>query len=223
MINILNDNIGFVELVDSMGSDLSIVNSARISYNRDSKELDYKDERLIKYLLKNKHTSPFEHVLFTFNIKTPLFIARQWMRHRTWSFNEISRRYTDENIEFYIPKEFRLQKDDNKQMSSEEVLSETESFLYHSEIRNQCLISLQIYSEMVSKGVAREIARGILPQFMYTNFFGTVDLHNLLHFLELRTHIHSQHEMRLYAIAIENIVKEVVPITYKYWKELKEE
>ena len=109
MENVLGDGIGFVKLVDSMGNDLSIVRSARVSYGKTSEEFSDRDKKLIKYLIKNSHTSPLESVTFTFNIKCPLFIARQWMRHRTWSYNEISRRYTSENIEFYIPKEFRIQ------------------------------------------------------------------------------------------------------------------
>ena len=105
MENILGDGIGFVNLVNSMGDDLSVVNSARISYSRESSEFSERDEKLIKYLLKNNHSSPLEHVQFTFNVKVPLFIERQWNRHRSWkyfSLNEVSRRYSSENIEFYI-------------------------------------------------------------------------------------------------------------------------
>jgi flavin-dependent thymidylate synthase len=166
--------------------------------------------------------SPLEHVQFTLNIKTPLFVERQWNRHRTWkyfSLNEVSRRYSSQNIEFYIPKEFRLQSDDNKQMSSKEVLDPTETVIFYQRIKDQCRKGVAIYQEMIDKGVAREMARGVLCQFMYVNFYGTVDLHNLLWFLELRRHPHAQEEIRRYAFAIENIIKEVVPFTYQAWEE----
>lgn len=226
MENVLGDSIGFVNLVNNMGDDLSVVNSARISYSRESNEFSEKDEKLIKYLLKNNHSSPMEHVQFTFNVKVPLFIERQWNRHRSWkyfSLNEVSRRYSSENIEFYIPKEFRLQSTDNKQMSTGEVLSETDSMLFYKEIKYQCESGLELYNRLLEKGVAREIARGCLCQFMYTNFYATVDLHNLLWFLELRRHPHAQHEIRLYSQAIEEIIKDIVPFTYKTWNNLMNE
>ena len=219
MKNVLGDGIGFVKLVDSMGNDLSIVRSARVSYGKTSEEFSDRDKKLIKYLIKNSHTSPLESVTFTFNIKCPLFIARQWMRHRTWSYNEISRRYTSENIEFYIPKEFRIQSLDNKQMSSGETISKEIAYEIEDTIKMFCEDSIQIYDTMIESGIAREMARGILPQYMYTNFYGTVNLHNLLHFLKLRRHLHAQEEIRRYAFAIENIIKEVVPFTYQAWQE----
>lgn len=222
--NVLGDDIGFVSLVNSMGNDLTIVNSARVSYNRESTELEEKDIKLIRYLIKNNHSSPLEHVTFTFNVKVPFFIERQWNRHRTWkyfSLNEISRRYSSENIEFYVPKEFRLQSEDNKQMSSGEVLDETMSMIFHQEIRDACESSLILYQKMLRHSVAREIARGSLNQFLYTNFYATVDLHNLLWFLELRRHPHAQKEIQLYANAIEQLITDVVPETYKIWNKIQ--
>lgn len=222
MENVLGDGIGFVNLVNSMGDDLTVVNSARVSYNNKSKEFSDKDKKLVRYLLKNNHSSPLEHVQFTFNVKVPLMIERQWNRHRTWkyfSLNEVSRKYTSENIEFYIPKEFRIQSTDNKQMSSGEVLNETDSMILYKKIKNQCEYGLNLYNKMIDKNVAREISRGVLCQFMYVNFYATVDLHNLLWFLELRRHPHAQEEIRRYAFAIENIIKEVVPFTYQAWQE----
>lgn len=224
MENVLGDNIGFVYYIDSMGDDTSIIRNARVSYGNDySKDLTERDKKLIKYLLKNKHTSPLESVNFTFNIKCPLFIARQWMRHRTWSYNEISRRYTSDNLEFYIPKEFRIQSSDNKQMSTGELLNKDASVEYSDVIKMFCEDSVQIYESMIESGVAREIARGILPQFLYTNFYATVDLHNLFHFLELRRHPHSQYEIQLYTKAIEKIVEDIVPFTYNTWNDLMQE
>ena len=226
MENVLGDNIGFVKLVDKMGDDLSVVNSARISYNRESSEFLDRDKKLIKYLLKNNHSSPLEHVQFTFNVKVPLYIERQWNRHRSWkyfSFNEVSRRYSSENIEFYIPKEFRLQSQDNKQMSSGEMLSSDKSLYFENKIRTLCKNGLETYNEMLEENVAREIARGVLCVFMYTNFYATVDLHNLFWFLELRRHPHAQHEIQLYARAIEDIIKDIVPFTYNTWNDLMQE
>lgn len=226
MENVLGDNIGFVNLVESMGNDLTVVNSARVSYSGHSKELGEREKKLVRYLLKNNHSSPLEHVQFTFNVKVPLIIERQWNRHRTWkyfSINEVSRRYSSENIEFYIPKEFRLQSEDNKQMSSGELLNETDSVILYQEIKRECERGVELYNWMLNRRVAREIARGALSQFMYVNFYATVDLHNLLWFLELRRHPHAQEEIRRYASGIENIIKEVVPFTYQTWSEIIKE
>lgn len=226
MENVLGDSIGFVKLVDKMGDDLSVVNSARISYNRESSEFSDRDKKLIKYLLKNNHSSPLEHVQFTFNVKVPLYIERQWNRHRSWkyfSLNEVSRRYSSENIEFHVPKEFRLQSQDNKQMSSGEMLNSEKSLYFENKIRTLCENGLEIYNEMLEENVAREIARGALCVFMYTNFYTTVDLHNLFWFLELRRHPHAQHEIQLYARAIEGIIKDIVPFTYNTWNDLMQE
>jgi len=226
MENVLGDNIGFVKLVDSMGNDLSVVNSARISYNRESSDFSDRDKKLIKYLLKNNHSSPMEHVQFTFNVKVPLYIERQWNRHRSWkyfSLNEVSRRYSSENIEFHVPKEFRLQSQDNKQMSTGELLGFEKSLYFENKIRTLCKNGLETYNEMLEENVAREIARGALCVFMYTNFYTTVDLHNLFWFLELRRHPHAQHEIQLYARAIEDIIKDIVPFTYSAWNDLMQE
>lgn len=222
---------GFVELLDSMGNDLTIVNAARVSFLGESKG-EEQDSKLIKYLIQNKHTSPLEQVEFQFRVKCPLFIARQWMRHRTWNYNEISRRYTSEEIEFYIPTELRKQADNNRQASTEELVTndvelyDPGSGKYYSLCSPSTFISLvsnsayQQYQALLRAGVAREQARMILPQNMYTMFYAKVDLHNLLHFIELRNSEHAQYEVRLYAQALEDLIKDIVPVTYKYWKEL---
>lgn len=224
--NIINDGVGFCELVSSMGDDLQIVNSARVSYNRESNEFGDKDKRLIKYLLKNNHSSPLEHVQFTFLVEVPLFIERQWNRHRSWkyfSLNEISRRYSSENINFHVPKEFRKQHSDNKQMSTDELIDLEKSKEIQSVLKMFYEDSLQIYDMMLEHGVAREQAREVFPIALYTKFYATVDLHNLFWFLELRRHPHAQLEIRLYAEAIEQLIKNIVPYTYSVWNELMEE
>ena len=223
VLNVLGDNIGFVKLVSSMGDDLTIVNSARVSYRRESSNIDEGDKKLIRYLITNNHSSPLEHVMITLNVKVPLFIERQWTRHRTWkyfSLNEVSRRYTSSNMEFYTPVEYRLQSRDNKQMSSDSVLGKDGSSRFEARTRFLAEQSLHLYNEMIDAGVAKELARTALPQSMYVNFYATVDLHNLLWFLTLRRHPHAQWEIQRYAIAIESILKEIVPYTYTAWNDI---
>jgi len=205
---------GFIELIAHMGDDNTVVSAARVSYLGESKGTE-KDAQLIKYLLKNKHTSPFEQVEFQFMVKCPLFVRSQWMRHRTWSYNEVSRRYTSDEIEFHVPSEIRLQSDDNKQMSAG--LMENPGLVIDA-IKSSALMCYEMYEGMLRLGVAREQARMILPQSMYTKFYAKVDLHNLFHFLELRLHLHAQPEIRLYAQAIEELIKPIVPISYEAWK-----
>lgn len=212
---------GFIELIAHMGDDNTVVSAARVSYLGESKGSE-QDEKLIKYLLKNRHTSPFEQVEFQFMVKCPLFVRSQWMRHRTWSYNEVSRRYTSEEIDFHVPSEIRRQSDDNKQMSAgvfDPNGSVTESIL--TAMKNNGDMCNVLYDTLLSVGVAREQARMVLPQSMYTKFYAKVDLHNLFHFLELRNHEHAQPEIRLYAQAIEELIKPIVPVSYKTWKELK--
>jgi thymidylate synthase (FAD) len=209
---------GFVRLVDHMGSDLSVVRSARVSYNADwrgeidNETLQGKDEKLIKYLWKHKHTSPFEAVSFTFEVKAPIFVFRQWHRHRTWSYNEISGRYTELDDGFYVPNRDKIttQATHNKQVRTDDqvvgaamirdamVAQNTEAFL--------------LYKKLLDDGVAREIARSILPVSTYSRMFATVDLHNLFHFLNLRMHEHSQYEIRVYADAILELIKPIVSV-----------
>lgn len=223
---------GFVRLVDSMGSDLSIVRSARVSYNADWRErsggeASSKDEKLIGYLLDNKHTSPFESVIFTFEIKCPIFIARQWHRHRTWAYNEVSGRYTELPEEFYVPEPrlIGVQSKDNKQCRDimEKDVQENEhgsesSWSEHASelINDSCTNSFIIYKSLLARGVPRELARSVLPVATYTRFFGTVNLHNLLHFLKLRLHKHAQYEIRIYAEAILKLIEPVVPVTINH-------
>lgn len=216
--DIFNDGLGFIELIDMMGGDHSIISSARVSHYVDSSKGEDADKKLIHYLMKNRHTSPFESCVLTFRIKVPLFVRGQWHRHRTWSYNEVSRRYTSENInEFFYPEEWRAQDTKNKQSSiaSEKIDSE----YWNDKLKTHVNISLSLYNRMIEAGVAREQARMVLPQNMYTMYYGTVNLHNLLHFLSLRIHPHAQEEIRMYANAIAGMLSYVVPIAYEAWWE----
>jgi thymidylate synthase (FAD) len=208
---------GYVTLEDHMGSDNSIVSAARVSHLGESKGM-LEDEKLIKYLIKNSHTSPFEHVVFTFRVKCPIFVARQWMRHRTWSFNEVSRRYTSEEIDFHVPTELRMQDNTDKQSSNGILEESPEISAYIEKVYNACY---QAYDYMLQCGVAREQARMVLPVGMYTSFYGTIDLHNLFQFFKLRTSPHAQLEIKVYSQAMEQLIAPIVPMAYNAWKELQ--
>tara|TARA_B100001123_G_C15050695_1_gene923473 strand:+ start:22 stop:756 length:735 start_codon:yes stop_codon:yes gene_type:complete len=227
-----DDGIGFVELVDHLGSDLSVVNSARVSFGKHKEDIDEKDKRLINYLIKHKHTSTLEHCSITFRFKVPLFISKQHMRHRTWSYNEISRRYTDFNIEFYEPKAFRKQSESNRQASVNKLINpsikidhplmaslvETEA----SElVRKHHVNSLKLLDRLLESGVCREQARGVLPQNMYTEYYGTANLNNILKFVDLRIHEGAQWEIQQVAIAVLGIAENLFPITVGAYRELR--
>lgn len=202
---------GFVRLVDYMGSDQLIVQAARVSYNFKGKS---KDEALIDYLMRNEHMSPFEMVEFIFHIKVPIFVARQIFRHRTASFNEISGRYVKLEDEFYIPSEFRINSKANKQSSTEEEDSEKLVMIqgiFESTYRD----IYKNYQEMLNTGLAREIARSILPLGTYTTFFFKQDLRNIMNFLRLRLDEHTQKETREVANAIAHFVSQIVPLSWK--------
>lgn len=210
---------GFVELVNYMGDDNTVISAARVSHLGESKGKQA-DEKLIKYLMSHGHTSPFEQVEFQFRAKAPIFVARQWMRHRTWSYNEVSRRYTSEEIDFYIPQELRYQSVSDKQ-ASENVLSDPWAKTLIKSIEKNSEGSYRLYEILLENGVCREQARMVLPVNMYTSFYAKTNLHNLFHFLELRNSPHAQYEIRVYAEAIEKIIEPIVPVSYHIWKELK--
>src|SRR3990167_5309308 len=180
---------GFVRLVDWMGNDDSIVRAARVSYGQGIKTIE-EDKKLINFLIRERHTSPLEQVTFTFHVKAPLFVFRQWHRHRTWSYNEVSARYTEMKDEFYIPETTRITKQDkkNKQGSTNEQISEAETAV--EMIRRNSDESYLIYQDLLNMGVARELARTVLPVNLYSEMFATVNLHNLMHFLKLRLGVH---------------------------------
>lgn len=212
---VLGDNIGYIEKIRHCGNDLDVVNSARISFLKESPELSYKDEKLIKYLIDNEHTSPFEYPVISFIVKCPIFVARQWMRHRTFSYNEVSRRYTSEEIEFYIPQKMRIQDSINKQSS----IDTADLYEYIDKIKAITYLANSLYEQMINDNVARELARIILPQNLYTKFVVTGNLHNWLHFVKLRIKNDAQFEIRVYAKKILDELEEGNPITIKYWKE----
>ena len=216
------DNIGKIDLVQSMGEDITVVNSARVSFGVQKESLESKDKKLINYLISHQHTSTLEHNIATFRIKVPLFVRSQHHRHRTWSYNEISRRYTDVNMEFYIPGSYRTQHKSNRQasniddqinpqMDSYPILLESrlcsEAVDYH--VRN----SIKLYNDMIKKGIAREQARMILPQNLYTEYYATANLNNILKFIKLRTHEGAQQEIQVLANKMLEIIKQLWPIT----------
>ena len=214
---------GFVRLVDSMGDDLSVVRAARVSYDAAWRagEDQGSDKRLIGYLWKHRHTSPFEAVAFTFEVKAPIFVSRQWMRHRTWSYNELSARYRELPEEFYVPRPEMIgaQSKDNKQARSltapiERVESEESAQI----IADTCRLAFQRYRLLLGRGVPRELARSVLPVATYSHMFATVNLLNLLHFLALRSAADAQYEIRVYALAMLELVREVVPICIEAWE-----
>lgn len=208
-------NHGHVRLVESLGSDLSIVRSARVSYDADWRagEDDGKDAKLIDYLVKNRHTSPLEMVEFVFDVKCPIFVARQWIRHRTGSYSEVSARYSELPEEFYIPEvsQITTQSASNKQMRTEDIHPMAE--LFQSAITDQCQSAFTLYKRLIREGCPRELARGVLPVNAYTHFFFKMDLHNLAHFMKLRLHEHSQYEIRVYAQAMLELIEPIVPVT----------
>jgi thymidylate synthase (FAD) len=228
-IDLYGDGIGCVELIDNMGSDLTIVNAARVSFGKEKKALDEKDRKLIKYLAKHKHTSTFEHNVATFRFVVPLFVRSQHHRHRTWSYNEISRRYTDENLRFYEPKSFRTQHDSNRQASNADDLSDpviepkringgnSASYL----VRDHNAKSLRLYNKLMSAGVCREQARGVLPQNMYTEYYGTCNLNNLIKFIDLRIHEGAQVEIQRVAEAVLELATELWPVAVESYREVR--
>lgn len=205
---------GYVRLVESMGSDLSIVRNARVSYDAEWRtgEDAGKDEKLINYLIRNGHTSPFEAVSFTFDVKAPIFVFRQWHRHRTWSFNEVSARYTELPEEFYVPKavDITTQSASNKQMRTD--VENENAYSIRGIIYEQCTNAFENYRSLLSKGCPRELARGVLPLNTYSHMFATVDLHNLMKFINLRTHEHAQKEIRVYAEAMIELIRPIAPV-----------
>ena len=212
--SVLND--GFVRLVDVMGDDSSIVQAARVSYGKGTKTIR-EDKQLIDYLMRHRHTSPFEMVEFKFHVRAPIFVARQWFRHRTASVNEVSLRYSKAAHAYYVPESWRLQSSSNKQGSESQLdaeQAEAMTDLYVTNVDD----ALNVYEYLLEVGVAREQARTLLPLGLYTEFYWKQDLHNLLHFLKLRLDAHAQWEIRQYAQAIYELIKVHVPLTIEAWE-----
>jgi thymidylate synthase (FAD) len=222
-IYLYDDNIGSVEYVQHMGNDLTIVNSARVSFGKQKEVIDAKDKKLIKYLIQNRHTSTLEHNIVTFRFKVPLFVRSQHHRHRTWSYNEISRRYTAEHLEFYEPLTFRTQHKSNRQASNDEEqinptitkvdfgLAPVNGISASDMIKKHHQDSVDLFNKLLDHGICREQSRGILPQNLYTEYYGTCNLNNLVKFLDLRLDSHAQWEIRRVAEACRDIAKELWP------------
>ncbi len=203
---------GFVRLVDYLGGDARIVQAARVSYGEGTKSYR-EDAGLIDYLMRHEHTSPFEQVVLTFHIKLPIFVARQWIRHRTARVNEVSGRYSIMKDEFYVPAAVDLaeQSPDNKQGRLDTPLAEAEAAQVTSLLIAGQKQAYEDYQSLVDAGLAREIARINLPLSLYTEWYWQIDLHNLFRFLMLRLDSHAQKEIRLYAQVILEITRKVAP------------
>jgi thymidylate synthase (FAD) len=196
-------------LVDHMGSDAAIVEAARVSYSKGTKAVS-DDRALIRYLMRHRHTTPFEMAEFKFHIRCPIFVARQWMRHRTASVNEISGRYSIIEDDFFIPERLRTQSKTNHQ-GSEAAMEGDELLLLKQ--KASCDMAFHVYDDLLKHGCSRELARTHLPLSTYTEFFWKIDLHNLLHFLKLRMDDHAQKEIQDLAKQIYELIKPVVPLT----------
>ena len=223
---VLGDQHSFVKLIDTMphtiSGDQRIVDAARVSISGQSVQSTSSNRKLIRYLVKNKHTTPLEQVRFTFHVRLPIFVARQWIRHRTGSFNEESARYGQLANDFYIPPIERLleggQAKRNKQASEAPHTAE-EVHRFRTLIEEHSQESYRHYLRMLDDGLARELARMVLPTNIYTQWFWTTDLHNLMHFLRLRLHQHAQWEIRRYAEAIVPMAEAVAPHAMEAFKE----
>jgi thymidylate synthase (FAD) len=203
---------GFVKLVDFMGGDQRAVESARVTFGSESKG-EEKDKKLVDYLLAHGHHTPFEHSVFQFHVKLPIFVARQWMRHRMASYNEISARYTEVIEEFYVPAEFRVQDKINRQGSAKTgALDNTRLLAIYKKSLDA---SYADYRALIEAGVAREMARMVLPVAQYTQFHWTVNARSLMNFLSLRMDSHAQLEIQEYANAIAKMFKARMPWTWE--------
>lgn len=214
-IDPLNDTISSVELVRVSGSDVDIVNAARVSFGKRVTTMTEKDIQLIRYLVKHAHTSPFEHNQLSFRIKCPIFVGRQWMRHRMNSYNEISYRYVKSDLEFYTPLQWRYQDNVNRQGSVGSFDDEQLKQTYQAALQS----AADVYNKLLESGVCRELARGLLPLSTYTEFIFTCNLHSLIHFLKLRLHAGAQYEIRCFAKAMLTLALPHFPVSLGAWRE----
>lgn len=211
----LGDTISSLELIRVSGSDLDIVNAARVSYGKFSDTITERDKKLLRYLMEHHHTSPFEHNQLSFRVKAPIYVVREWMRHRMNSYNEISYRFVKPKIEFYIPKNWRYQDTVNKQSSVGSFVDDTMHQRYAHNIQE----SYKTYEYLLEQGVCREQARGVLPVCIYTEFIYTCNLHSLMNFLRLRLSSGAQHEIRAYAYGLLCLAEPQFPVSLGLWKE----
>jgi len=220
-IYLYGDGIGRCDFIQSWGDDLMLVNSARASFGVEKEELDEKDKGLINFLVEHKHTSTMEHNGITFRCVVPLFVRSQHHRHRTWSYNEISRRYTDINIEFYEPQSFRTQHKSNRQASNEndlinpelsnEICQKLVCTSAAEAVENHHKLSLKLFDDLLDKGVCREQARGVLPQNLYTTYYASANLSNIMKFIALRDKPDAQWEIQVLAKAMMEFTQREFP------------
>jgi len=204
-----------------MGGDPSVIAAARVSngasYEEASKGTDA-DQKLINYLVKHRHGSPFEHATFQFYIKAPLFVRSEWHRHRIASYNEISGRYVQYNPEFYVPAAYRKQSPNNKQGSIEVADYDDWQVYPQMIIESNNIDSFYRYEQLIKWGVAKEMARMVLPVNLYTQFYMTVNARSLMNFLSLRSADDAMFEIRQYSLAMQDMFKEAMPLTYNAWE-----
>lgn len=215
---VLHDGIGQIELLEHLGSDAAIVAAARISYT--GQKMTSSDVQLLRYLMRQRHTSPFEMCELKFKVVAPIFVARQWMRHRTGCFNEQSARYSQLDDRFYVPEPAHIgaQSQSNRQ-GREAATTELGTDAIQDAMSAVCLTAYNTYTDLLKQGVAREIARMVLPVSVYTEFIWKVNLHNLLHFCHLRADSHAQYEIQVYAKAIIEMLDVLFPATTTAWKD----
>lgn len=215
-VSVLNE--GYIRVADSMASDLSVVNAARVSFGKSKSALSDADIGLINFLMRERHGTPFEHNAFTFHIKCPIFVAREWFRHRIGSFNEFSARYTEMPNDMYIPEisNVRTQVGKPGSYTFEQVRPGLAESVVEM-IKGVNERSYEVYAHLLEHGVAKELARTVLPMGMYTQFYWTVNARSLMNFLSLRTHETAQREIREYALAIEPMFQKLMPHTFEAW------
>jgi thymidylate synthase (FAD) len=206
---------GFVRLDGALADDLSVVNGARVSFARRKDEMDESDEGLIRFLMRERHGTPFEHNAFRFHVRCPIFVAREWFRHRVGSFNEFSMRYARATDDFYVPEAEDVRTQVGKPGSySFEPVSDELAETTRERMQEVYEAAYRTYEELVEAGVAREIARAVLPVGAYTEFYWTVNARSLMNFISLRNSETAQREIRRYAEACERFLEEEMPVTY---------
>ncbi len=201
---------GFVALVETMGGDRGVVQAARVCYRSDGLTEPEKDRKLVRYLLEHDHGTPFEHAVLKFHVKAPIFVARQWFRHRMASYNEVSGRYAEVKDEFYLPAKWRGQDGANKQGSVGRLDA---SDTHQAVLGDVCRTAMAAYRDMMLAGVAKEMARMVLPVNLYTEFYWTVNARSLMHFVKLRSEAHAQWEIRQYSNALFQLFAPAMPWT----------
>jgi len=209
----IEDGKGFIELLEVFGDDLTVVNAARVSFHKESHELSLRDEKLIQYLAKHQHMSPFFHPIIRFRIKMPIFVAREWWRHTVgFTRNEVSRRYVDDMPDIFVPNNLRMRDNNLKQGSKKEAIEENQKFV--QQMQNFCDKALEYYELLLKSGVCPEQARMILPQSMHTEFIETASLGGYARLVQLRVDAAAQREIQQYAWLIDSLLKEQFPVSW---------